>query len=72
MRDFTLFVQDERYSVPTVVFVTLADALGAAQLARTRLEESAYHLAIDLHEGEDHLARVDREGVIWLRAPPEQ
>jgi hypothetical protein len=71
MRDFTFYVQDERYTVPTVVFVTVADAVRAAELAVERLHESPYHLQVELREEDEPLARVDREGAVWLNAAPD-
>ena len=68
MRTFTFFLTDQRYSVPTVAFVTARDVERAGELARERLDESPHHLAIELFENDELVGRIDRDGEAWLSA----
>jgi ribosome-binding protein aMBF1 (putative translation factor) len=68
MRTFTFFLTDRRYEVPTVAFVTAQDVERAAELARERLGESPHHLAVELRENDELIARIDRDSENWLRA----
>jgi len=61
-----MFVRDERYSVPTVRFVTVASEECAVELAKAQLLESRHHLTVELCEDDTPLAQFDRDGVIWL------
>jgi hypothetical protein len=67
LRTFTIFVRDARYSVPTIRFVTVTTEERAVELAKAQLLESRHHLAIELCEDDKPLARLDRDGVTWLR-----
>ena len=66
LRNYTIFIRDERYSVPTVRFVTVATETRAAELAAALLLESHHHLAVELCEDDKLLACFDRDGVTWL------
>jgi hypothetical protein len=48
MRDFTILVYDERYSVPTLRIVEVKDEDKAADLAIAIFQESPHHTAIDV------------------------
>ena len=48
MRTFSCFVTDDRYSVPTLTFLLVADAALARELALRRLLESPHHRIPDL------------------------
>ena len=67
MPTFTIFIRDERYSVPTIVFIDVANIERAAQVAKDRLVESRHHLAVELCEDDQPLARFDRDGVLWFK-----
>jgi hypothetical protein len=62
MRTFTLFVEDDRYRVPTVALVTCADETSARKIAAARLAESPHHISIEVQD-DDGLA-------FWLPAKP--
>jgi len=66
LRTFTIFIRDERYSVPTVWFVTVATEERAVEIAKAQLVESRHHLAVELCEDDKPLALFDRDGVTWL------
>ena len=58
MRDFTFQIRDDRYTVPTLEFVTLATERRARELAEKHLCISAHHLAVEVFEGNTLLFRV--------------
>ena len=58
MRDYTFHIHDDRYSVPTLTFVIVADDARARALALRRLDESAHHRAVDVFDGGKLLFRV--------------
>jgi len=66
MPTFTMFIRDERYAVPTVDLINAANVERAAQIAKDRLVESRHHLAVELCEDDQPLARFDRDGVLWF------
>ena len=45
---FELYVDDDRYSVPTLHLVTARDAQTAVALAEARLADSAHHRGVEL------------------------
>ncbi len=55
MRTFSLFIEDTRYSVPTLVLATVKDESRIRELARARLEESPFHVAVEVREGDLYL-----------------
>ncbi|HZZ90441.1 MAG TPA: hypothetical protein VFE13_19085 [Caulobacteraceae bacterium] len=65
MRTFNLFIEDDRYTVPTLAFVTARDKRAALRLAMRRLEESPHHLCVEVCEGDDFLGHVARN---WREA----
>jgi len=62
MRTFNFLISDDRYAVPTLAIVMVNDASRAIELARKRLNDSPHHLAIEIHEGDEQVARLDRDG----------
>lgn len=51
MRTFTCLVTDDRYSVPQLSFLLVADEARARELARRELLRSEHHRAVELHDG---------------------
>lgn len=66
MREFMFYMTDGRYSTPTWFAAELADEAGARDMARHRLNESPFHLAVDVVEGDELLFCVTRP-----QPPPE-
>jgi hypothetical protein len=62
MRTFTLYVHDDRYTVPNMVFLEADHAEKAAELANHELNKSEHYLAVDVREGDDFCCRVTRRG----------
>lgn len=62
MRAFELFIEDDRYAVPTLEIVKAPDERHAQALAWQRLEGSPHHLGVEVWEGERVLARLVRGG----------
>lgn len=50
MRTFSCFITDDRYSIPTLAFLLVADEGLARELALRRLLESPHHRKIELLE----------------------
>ncbi len=61
MRMFNLFIEDARYTVPTLDIVTVRDAQCALELAVKRLNDSPHHVAVEVREGDELLARLGRD-----------
>lgn len=55
MRSFSLFTTDSRYSVPTLTLVDAADEAEAIARARQTLAASAFHVAVELCEGDERI-----------------
>jgi hypothetical protein len=66
MRTFSFLIQDTRYAVPTLAIVTAKDTNRGLELARKLLEESPHHVAVEVHESDTMIARLDRDGVVRL------
>lgn len=60
MRTFAFFIHDSRYSVPTLHWADFHHEEDARVQAQGRLDESPYHLAVEVLEDETPLFRVDR------------
>ena len=54
MQDFQFFVTDDRYSVPSIMFVQTKDEGAARQLAERLLINKYYH-AVEVWDGEARL-----------------
>lgn len=50
MRTFSCFITDDRYTVPTLTFLLVADEAFARELALRRLLESPHHRKIEVLE----------------------
>ncbi len=61
MANLTFLIEDSRYAVATLEFVTARDARQAEELAKERLNNSPYHLSVTVHLGETLLLRVAQE-----------
>lgn len=60
MRTFACFITDDRYDVPTLAFMVVADAALARELALRRLLESPHHRRIELLEDGEPVFTRDR------------
>jgi hypothetical protein len=60
MRTLSFFIEDDRYAVPTLDFVTAPDRRRALALAKRRLGESSHHLAVDVFEDDKPLGHLVR------------
>jgi hypothetical protein len=60
MRTFTLYVHDDRDSVPNLVFASVQGPDRAREIATTELYKSEHYLAVDVREADDWLFRVQR------------
>ena len=58
MRNFEFFVNDLRYSLPTLLLVEARDETRARILAGLVLAESRHHLSVEVREGDRVLFSV--------------
>jgi len=52
MRAYTIFIEDDRYSVPTLVMIDTSSRARAEQLALEKLLDSPHHRAVELRLGD--------------------
>jgi hypothetical protein len=57
---YTLYIHDDRYSVPSLDALSAVDDGAAEGLARARLDGSTHYTAIEVWEEDRQVARVDR------------
>ena len=55
MRTFSCFITDDRYSVPTLTFLLVADEQLAREMALRRLLESPHHRTVELRENGERI-----------------
>ncbi len=59
MRTYWFLIEDDRYSVPTLQFVTARDEGAARRIAHTRLADSPHHKRVEVLEDDRFLFRLD-------------
>ena len=59
MRDYTLLIEDDRYSVPTLLMVTCGSTR-VREIALDRLRESPHHIAVDVLEADVPVFRIHK------------
>jgi hypothetical protein len=62
MDTYTFFIEDDRYSVPTLEFVLVPDKAKARQMASERLIASRHHLSVIVHQHGRQVFQVSRAG----------
>jgi hypothetical protein len=60
MQNFEFFIEDDRYTVPTLEIVLVRDAARARELAADRLLSSFHHLSVEVRQGGLHSFRLAR------------
>ena len=60
MRNYFLYIQDSRYSVPQFLVIDATDDEHSLTLAREYLQRSPNYLAIEVVDGEREVGRVAR------------
>lgn len=58
MRTYTFFIEDDRYGVPTLLFVTAKDERAARRRARAELADSPHYRGIEVREDDRLLFRL--------------
>jgi hypothetical protein len=58
VHDYALYVEDDRYSIPTLLFVTTRDATSVRRLARQKLRDSPHHLSVAVFDGDQPLFKL--------------
>ena len=61
MASYTLFVHDDRYTVPTFYMVTVADDRRALELAGEKLRSSPHYRRVEVFNGELLIGALDRD-----------
>jgi hypothetical protein len=60
MNTFEFFIEDDRYTVPSLELVQARSADRARQLAAERLHASLHHLSVEVRIGSDRLFFLHR------------
>ena len=60
MRTYTIFVEDDRYSVPTLAMIDTSSRARAEQVTLEKLTESPHHRAVELRLGDKLVYRRAR------------
>ena len=50
MREFEIYVEDERYCTPTLIFVQMKDERRVREFAQTTLEKDQRHRGVEVRE----------------------
>ena len=58
MKLFALYVDDDRYSVPTLFTAELADDASATTLRRTYYASSPHYFAVEIWDGDRRVGKV--------------
>jgi len=56
---YTLYVEDDRYSVPTLLTAEMANDIRVIQHSSEILEKSPHYLAVDIWDGDRKVGRVE-------------
>jgi hypothetical protein len=62
MITYILYVHDDRYSIPNMVFAEARDAAHSKELAALELNRSEHHLAVDVRQADAFCYRLTRRG----------
>jgi hypothetical protein len=60
MASYTLFVHDDRYSVPTFYMVSVANDERALELADEKLRSSPHYSRVEVFDGDRLVGAIDR------------
>jgi hypothetical protein len=72
MTDYSIYIEDDRYQVPTLRFLSARDEGRAREQAHSCLEESAHHLSVEVCHAGAVLFRLTRAGCRVDSAPSSQ
>ena len=67
---FELFVDDDRYAVPTLHLIFAWSGVAALEIADGVLRESAHHLGAELRQGGEKLAGLGSFATLRATPPP--
>lgn len=62
METFTGFIEDDRYSTPTVMFFMAQGEAHAREIANGNLSANPHHLTVEVRDRSDELVFVARRG----------
>ena len=72
MRNFSIFVADDRYSVPTMLMAVVTDEARAIELAVDKLAETPHHLSVEVWEADALVFATDRTSAFASKTFKEQ
>jgi len=55
MTSFEIYIDDERYQVPQVVFIMAGDRVAAAQAAVTMMHENRHYRGVELRRDDERI-----------------
>jgi len=62
LKIFTLYVEDDRYSVPTLFTAELRDDASVMAYASNMLSNGDHYLAIEIWDGDRRVGKVGQQG----------
>lgn len=68
MQTFTGFIEDDRYSTPTVMFFVANGEVQAREIAHQDLDANPHHLAFEVRDPQDSLLFVAQRAAAPERA----
>lgn len=60
---YSIYIYDDRYSVPTLDVVVALDDVQATEMAVEKLSNSSHYLAVEIFEGERLVYKTHRDAV---------
>ena len=60
MKIFTLYIEDDRYSVPTLLTAEMRDDVGAMGYASGLLAEAPHYLSVEIWDGDRRVGKAVR------------
>jgi hypothetical protein len=73
MMDYFLYIEDKRYTAPTLVVVEAHSETEVREIALKRLLESEHHQAVEIHQNDILIERIPRfrgRATVPGRTPP--
>jgi hypothetical protein len=62
MNDYSLFIEDDRYTVPTLVIITVANDARANEIALDHLNRSDHHRSVEVRTLAGIVSNIRRPG----------
>jgi hypothetical protein len=69
LKTYTLFIHDDRYSVPSLDAIGAVDDGAAEAIARVRLGASGHYHAVEVWDGERAVVQIEAPSVSSVKRP---